>query len=704
MATSLDKEEENLKRIFFLECDELLASAEQSVESLRSDSSPEDAINALFRSVHSIKGGAGAFGMDRLAKFAHAFESFMDLLRKARAELNETSLDLLFDGVDVLRMLVEESQHGTPAPPARYDAALSGLRQAAGLSDEPEAESGHDLVPEIDVPSMDAPVAVPTRQYKIRFAPGPRLLEAGVDPLRILRAIKALGAVEMEADVSRVPDLAGFDPAICSFSWVVTLDTSAPRSDLDEICEMIDDLATVKIETAAEPEPEPEPEPAPAPLPPPRSRAVSVPSAPARASAPPEPAAAAAAAPARREKPTATVRVDVPKLERLGNMVGELIITQAFLARQAAGLDSDQHRNLFRALDEMSQHIRDLADAATSIRAQPLKVVFSRFGALIRDLEKATSKRIRLEVHGDSTEIDKTVVERLSEPLTHMIRNSVDHGIESTEARLAAGKDPVGHLRLSAEQRGAQVVIELADDGGGVNRERVLRKAIEKGLVDADASLSDEEIDQLIFLPGFSTVEAVTSISGRGVGMDAVRETITEMGGQVGLVSRPGQGTTFSLYLPLSLAILDAMVTVVARQYYLIPIGVIVESIRPPASAIVRMDEQSPMLSWRGSMIRILSLAKEFSIEGGVEDPTQAILVVIRPAGAEMIAIQVDDLIGQEPVVVKSLEKNFRKVPGLSAATILGDGRPALILDPPTLGSSHPRRRRAESPALIAAG
>lgn len=699
----MNSEEENLKRIFFLECDELLASAEQSVESLRNDSSPEEAINALFRSVHSIKGGAGAFGMDRLAKFAHAFESFMDLVRKARAELNETSLDLLFDGVDVLRMLVEESQHGTPAPPARYEAALIGLRRAAGLDDELEAEGGTE--PEFEPasdPMAEVTVSKPTRRYKIRFTPGPRLLIAGVDPLRILRAIKALGPVEVEADVTRVPDLASFDPAACSFSWTVTLDTAEPQSELDDICEMIDDLAKIEIEAPPEPEPEPEPQPQPRLAAPPKSKAVAMPPASEKKIPAKEPAAATP--PPRREKPTATVRVDVPKLERLGNMVGELIITQAFLARQAAGLDTDQHRNLFRALDEMSQHIRDLADAATSIRAQPLKVVFSRFGALVRDLEKVTSKRIRLEVHGDSTEIDKTVVERLSEPLTHLIRNSIDHGIESTEARLAAGKDPVGHLRLSAEQRGSQVVIELSDDGAGVNRERVLKKAIERGLVSPTATLSDEEIDGLIFLPGFSTVEAVTAVSGRGVGMDAVRETITEMGGQVGLVSRPGQGTTFSLYLPLSLAILDAMVTVVARQYYLVPIGAIVESLRPTAASLVQLDPQSRMLSWRGSMIRILSLAKEFSIAGAVEDPTQCILVVVRPAGGEMLALQVDDLIGQEPVVVKSLEKNYRKIPGLSGATILGDGRPALILDPPSLGSALARRRRQDTQALTAAG
>lgn len=328
----MNSEEENLKRIFFLECDELLASAEQSVESLRNDSSPEEAINALFRSVHSIKGGAGAFGMDRLARFAHAFESFMDLVRKARAELNETSLDLLFDGVDVLRMLVEESQHGTPAPPARYDAALSGLRRAAGLDDEHDAEGSAEpeLEPAPD-PMAEVAVSKPIRRYKIRFTPGPRLLIAGVDPLRILRAIKALGAVEVEADVSRVPDLARFDPAACSFSWTVTLDTAEARSELDDICEMIDDLAKVEIEAPPEPEPELEPEPQPRLAAPPKSKAVAMPPAPAQKAPAKEPAATTP--PPRREKPTATVRVDVPKLERLGNMVGELIITQAFLAR-----------------------------------------------------------------------------------------------------------------------------------------------------------------------------------------------------------------------------------------------------------------------------------------------------------------------------------------------------------------------------------
>lgn len=672
-------EEEDLKRIFLLECEELVGTAEASVETIRGGGESEAAIHALFRAVHSIKGGAGAFGLDRLAGFAHAFETFMDKLRKGTAVLDEAAIDLLFDGVDVLRALADESRDGAPAPAARYDAAIGALRAAAGLEAPPPAPAQADFDPMAEVASVaPAEPEAPTRIYRIKFAPGPKMIGAGIDPLRILDTLKGLGALTVELDASKLPTLADLDPAICAFAWTMTLESAAPRADLDDIRDMIDDLAVFEIEDTT---PAPAVEAAAAPPP----------------SKPAETLAASPSEPAKpRDKPVPTVRVDVPKLERLGNMVGELIITQAFLARQASGLDSEANRKLFRALDEMAQHIRDIADAATSIRAQPLKAVFSRFGALVRELEKTTGKRIRMEISGEQVEIDKTVVERLSEPLTHLIRNSIDHGVEDAAGRAAAGKDPVGHLQLRAEQRGAQVVIELIDDGKGIDRARVLKKAIERGLVAPGATLTDQEIDELIFLPGFSTADAVTSVSGRGVGMDAVRQTIGEMGGHVALVSRPGQGTTFSLHLPLSLAILDAMVTLVGRQNYLIPIAAIVESLRPPPTSVVRMDDSGAMLAWRGALLRILPLGQEFGVPGWQDDPCRCILVVVRPSGGEPLALQVDDLIGQEPVVVKSLEKNYRKIRGVSGATILGDGRPALILDLPSLSAVTAARRRVE--------
>jgi two-component system chemotaxis sensor kinase CheA len=677
----MSAEDQELRQIFLLECEELVTLAESSVETLRA-APTEDAIHALFRAVHSVKGGAGAFGLDHMASFAHVFETYMDLLRKGKATLDDAAVDLLFDGVDVLRQLSDEARDGEKASTQRYEAALAALRAAAGLEDDAAAKppaADFDPMAEFEAQMAAAPAAdeAPRRKYKIRFVPGPKMLEAGIDPLRILGVLKALGDLQVEI-AGQLPPLADLNPMVCAWSWTGTLETAAPPADLDDVRDMIDDLAVFEFEAEAPP-PEPEPE------------------KPAAAAAAPAPKKQAAAAPEPakpRDKPVATVRVDVPKLERLGNMVGELIITQAFLARQASGLDPEAHRPLFRALDEMGQHIREVADAATSIRAQPLKAVFSRFGSLVRDLEKTTGKRIRLEIIGDHTEIDKTVVERLSEPLTHLIRNSIDHGIENAEGRAAAGKDPVGQLRLSAEQRGAQVVIELVDDGKGINRERVLAKAIERELVSPGAMLSDQEIDELIFLPGFSTADQVTSVSGRDVGMDAVRQVIEEMGGNVALASRPGEGTTFSLTLPLSLAILDAMVTLVGRQNYLVPISAIIDCLRPEASAIVRMDDQGAMLAWRGQILRILPLATEFGVADAESDPTRAILILVKPSGGETVAIQVDDLIGQEPVVVKSLERNYRKVRGVSGATILGDGRPALILDLSSLTAVDGRNRR----------
>ncbi len=678
----MSAEDQELRQIFLLECEELVTLAESSVETLRA-APTEDAIHALFRAVHSIKGGAGAFGLDHMASFAHVFETYMDLLRKGKSTLDDAAVDLLFDGVDVLRQLSDEARDGEKASTQRYEAALAALRAAAGLEEDATAAkpppADFDPMAEFEAQMAAAPAAdeAPRRKYKIRFAPGPKLLEAGIDPLRILGVLKALGELQVEI-AGELPALAALDPMVCAWSWTGTLETAAPQSDLDDVRDMIDDLAVFEFEGETPP-PAPEPE---------KPEAAVAPVAATKKQAAAEPAKP-------RDKPVATVRVDVPKLERLGNMVGELIITQAFLARQASGLDPETHRPLFRALDEMGQHIREVADAATSIRAQPLKAVFSRFGSLVRDLEKTTGKRIRLEIIGDHTEIDKTVVERLSEPLTHLIRNSIDHGIENAEGRAAAGKDPVGQLRLSAEQRGAQVVIELIDDGKGINRERVLAKAVERELVSPGAMLSDQEIDELIFLPGFSTADQVTSVSGRGVGMDAVRQVIEEMGGNVALISRPGEGTTFSLTLPLSLAILDAMVTLVGRQNYLVPISAIIDCLRPDASAIVRMDDRGAMLAWRGQILRILPLATEFGVAGAESDPTRAILILVKPSGGETVAIQVDDLIGQEPVVVKSLERNYRKVRGVSGATILGDGRPALILDLSSLTAVDGRNRRA---------
>ncbi len=707
---------DDLKQTFFLECDELLAAAEENLDALSQGADQSEAVNALFRHVHSIKGGARAFELEELGSFAHAFESYMSIQRKSDISLTDEAIGLLFDSVDALRDLVESARDGHPPQSQRIAPTYQTLcAKAEIVADPPPADDYADFVP---VAIFDEEIAGEFQStYQIEFAPGPKMIGSGVDPLLVIRSIKSLGDMSVTCDTSATPCLDDWQPDACSWKWLIILNTSQPKESLDDIVDMVSDLATISIDdltpapmdfpgdmTVAEFEPDASPvldlsvdgsSPPPAVT----SNAMAHPASP--RSAPSEKIEARNLQP--QSVAPKTVRVEVPKLERLGNMVGELVITQAFLMRQASRLTFEQHPELFRALEEMSQHIRDLQDSSLALRAQPLKSVFSRFGHLLRDLEKATGKKINLTTTGEDTEIDKTVVERLNEPLTHLIRNAVDHGIESPEKRISVGKPSEGRIRLSAEQRGNQVFIELADDGGGINRERVRAKAIEKGLIATDLVLSDEEIDDLIFLPGFSTNEAVTDISGRGVGMDAVRQTILDMGGRVYVRSEPGRGSRFLLTLPLSLAVLDAMITIVGDQRFLIPVHNVRRSIRPERVQITRFDRDESMVSVNGEMLRIISIAREFSVPHAVNDPCQGLLIIVDGAGDQQrAALLVDDLLGQEPVVVKSLERNYRKVPGIAAATILGDGRAALILDLLTLGQSSGNPATARGRAELA--
>ena len=709
---------DDLKQTFFLECDDLLAASEENLDALTQGADQAEAVNALFRHVHSIKGGARAFELEYLGSFAHAFESYMSLARKSDGPLGDQALGLLFDSVDALRLLVEAARDGLEPDRQRIEPTYQVLCAKAEIVDSPPDEAYDEFVPVAVFD--DEPAGGPTSLFQITFVPGPTMLTSGVDPLMVLRSIKSLGSVTVICDTAATPALDSFDPATCPWQWSITLETTESVEALNDIVDMVSDLATIRIEDQT-------------PVDDSANMALSFDAAASypgelidlgdgqqsgsnlpTMSAPPlaTPLSSSSIKPAGASKNETknlqpqsvapkTVRVEVPKLERLGNMVGELVITQAFLMRQASRLSFEENPDLFRALEEMSQHIRDLQDSSLALRAQPLKSVFSRFGHLLRDLEKATGKKINLTTAGEDTEIDKTVVERLNEPLTHLIRNAVDHGIESPDKRLSVGKPAEGRIKLSAEQRGNQVFIELADDGGGINRERVRAKAVEKGLIDAELVLTDEEIDDLIFLPGFSTNEAVTDISGRGVGMDAVRQTIFDMGGRVYVRSEPGRGSRFLLTLPLSLAVLDAMITIVGDQRFLIPVHNVRRSIRPEPAQITRFDRQGAMVSVNGEMLRIISIASEFNVPGAITDPCRGLLILVDGAGDQQrAALLVDDLLGQEPVVVKSLERNYRKVPGIAAATILGDGRAALILDLLTLGqasgATNSTRQRAE--------
>ncbi len=372
-----------------------------------------------------------------------------------------------------------------------------------------------------------------------------------------------------------------------------------------------------------------------------------------------------------------TIRVDLEKLDRLVNLVGELVITQAMLAQQL----SSNGLAAMAELADLDQLTRELQDSAMSIRAQPIKSVFSRVPRIVRELEGETGKQVRLDIEGEMTELDKTVVERIGEPLTHLIRNAIDHGLESTEARLAAGKPAQGVVKLSAEHRGGRILICVSDDGGGINRERVRTKAIERGLITAETQLADEEIDNLIFAPGFSTAETVSNISGRGVGMDVVRKNVEALGGRISIQSRPGHGSIFTLALPLTLAILDGMIVSVGAETYVIPLTHIVESLRPQADEITSMGNGRQMLNVRGAFLPITPIGQRLGVQGAQNDPTKAVLIVVDSEENGQSVVMVDSILDQRQVVIKSLESNYRPVAGISGATILGDGRVALILD-----------------------
>jgi len=382
----------------------------------------------------------------------------------------------------------------------------------------------------------------------------------------------------------------------------------------------------------------------------------------------------------------ATIRVDVEKVDRVFNLVGELVISQAMLAQVGSTLPPDLCPALITGLDTLSQHLRELQESVMSIRAQPVKSVFSRMPRLVREVAEQLGKDVRLVVSGEATEIDKTVIEQLSDPLTHLLRNALDHGIEMPTAREAAGKSPTGVIHLSAEHRSGRIVIEVSDDGKGIDRDVVLAKARERGLVPPDATPSREDIDNLIFLPGFSTAASVSNISGRGVGMDVVRRNIQALGGRIHIESRPGYGSRFILSLPLTLAVLDGMVIAVGSQTYILPITAIIESLRPKRADIHAVVGRPDVLSIRGQYVPLVYLHRQFDIDGASEDPCQGVVVIVDTEGDGQLGVVADDLLGQQQVVVKSLEANYRAVEGITGATILGDGRVALILDASNLG------------------
>lgn len=720
--------QDDIQLIFLQECDEGLASAETGLIACQSNAQDNDAINGIFRAVHSIKGGAGAFGFTALQHYTHKFETVLAQVRDGDRPLTPELLTVLFKSFDILTDHVNAIKGDCETPDdADMSRQLEEIAESLGVpapSVEPEAQAAaQPVLPEITgldfdldglLDSLDQPeeaaevvesADVAEKEWLVIVRPLPAAMMNGSEPLLLLRGLVDIGARCVHVDVDDIPDLDAFDAEATYLEWHYRVPSTVARTDIADIFDFIGPAVELRIEEVdAEPiveEPElvtitlPEMQPAPEPAAVVETRMVPPlrPEADASESAPREEmpiSGSASAAPPPSNKAGQTIRVDLEKLDRLVNTVGELVITQAMLAQQL----SMQGMSQIAEVADLDHLTRELQDCAMSIRAQPIRSVFSRVPRIVRELESETGKRVRLDVEGEGTELDKTVVERIGEPLTHLIRNAIDHGLETPEERLAAGKPAEGVVRLSAEHRGGRILICVSDDGRGINRERVFAKAVERGLIAADAQLSDEEIDNLIFAPGFSTAQVVSNISGRGVGMDVVRQNVQALGGRISIASRPGQGSTFTLALPLTLAIADGMIVGVGDQTLVVPLTHIVESLRPSQQEVRRLGGGKFMLNVRGQFLPVQHVGSRLGIEGAAADPTEAVLIVVESETAGHSVLMVDAIKDQRQVVIKSLETNFQQIGGVAGATILGDGRVALILDVESIVAAELGRSR----------
>ncbi|HHA2227149.1 TPA: chemotaxis protein CheA [Enterobacter ludwigii] len=666
---------------FFDEADELLADMEQHLLDLVPEAPDSEQLNAIFRAAHSIKGGAGTFGFTILQETTHLMENLLDEARRGEMQLNTDIINLFLETKDIMQEQLDAYKSSAEPDAASFEYICNALRQ---LALEAKGDAAAAVVPAAKLSVVDAVTAQ-------EAAPAAAASKVRV----VLSRLKENEVDLLEEELSNLAKLSNVVKGKDSLS--ATLEEGISQDDIVAVlCFVIEaDQIAFETETAA------------VDVPAAVEEVAVVPQTAAPAVAPAAPVLKAvpkdAAAPGRGDKPAArssestSIRVAVEKVDQLINLVGELVITQSMLAQRSNELDPVTHGDLITSMGQLQRNARDLQESVMSIRMMPMEYVFSRFPRLVRDLASKLNKQIELTLMGSSTELDKSLIERIIDPLTHLVRNSLDHGIELPENRIAAGKSPVGNLILSAEHQGGNICIEVTDDGAGLNRERILAKAISQGMA-VNENMTDEEVGMLIFAPGFSTAEQVTDVSGRGVGMDVVKRNIQEMGGHVEIKSKQGSGTTIRILLPLTLAILDGMSVKVADEVFILPLNAVMESLQPREEDLHPLAGGERVLEVRGEYLPLVELWKVFEVDGAKTEATQGIVVILQSAGRRY-ALLVDQLIGQHQVVVKNLESNYRKVPGISAATILGDGSVALIVDVSALQGLNREQRVAYTAA-----
>jgi two-component system chemotaxis sensor kinase CheA len=658
---------------FFDESFEALDTMEAALLKLNVGAPEPEIVNTIFRVAHSIKGGSATFGFADVASFTHTCETLLDELRGNRMQVTRAITDLLLKSVDIMREMLRAVQHKQPVDAQRVADLQFDLELAIVQNKAPAAAAVVSAqVAEIAAAApARAERAATVHRWRIQFRPYPQLFAHGNDPLRMLRELADLGDLHVTVSTKNVPELSDLDPESCYLAWELTVDTDATREVIDQVFDWAEGDCELQIrdENVA----------AAAVIAKPISVAVETKAAETPRAAPPA------------EEPTkqslgdgSSIRVSTEKVDELMNTVGELVITQSMLTQLGTKLTGSLAEQIRAGLAQLERNVRELQESVMRVRMLPISFVFSRFPRMVRDLSGRLGKQVELKVTGDQTELDKTVLEKIGDPLVHLVRNSVDHGIEMPQARAAAGKPVVGVISLEAYHKGGNIVVEVSDDGGGLQQERILAKARERGLVGATETLTDEQVYDLIFMAGFSTADQATDISGRGVGMDVVRRNIKELGGAIEVRSTAGRGSRFIITLPLTLAIVDGQSVSVGTETYIVPLVTIIESLQLQPGGINRVGGHQEVFWFRDGYVPVVRLHEVFGVKPRASELHEGLIMVVEGDGRR-VGLFVDDLLGQQQVVIKSLETNFRRVEGVSGATILGDGAVALILDVPGL-------------------
>lgn len=660
------------QQTFFEESLEGLDDMEANLLQLEVGAVDNEQINSIFRAAHSIKGGSATFGFDQIASFTHVLETLLDEMREGKRDVTTEAVDVLLQSVDILRSMINAIQNTTTYDEARATEIQSSLE--AILHDDTSSGTASPAVKSITEETKSG------IGWNISFTPHTSMMQTGNDTVRILRELEEYGDLDAIVNTDKIPDFSDYVPEDSYLSWKLTLKTDADKSVIDDVfawvedeCELsvspIDD-ETVSVDITQKSTPGVQ---SPAPV-----------KAEIKQSSPTPPVHESKSSTAKTVTESASIRVGIDKVDALINMVGELVITQSMLNQFAESeeVTAAQIEQLKNGLGQLERNTRELQESVMSIRMLPISFIFSRFPRMVHDLSNKLGKQVELVMSGEGTELDKTVMEKIGDPMVHLVRNAIDHGIESPTDRAEKGKKALGKVNLNAFHQGGNIVIEIKDDGAGLDKDKLLKKAREKGLVREDEVLSEEQIYQLIFSPGFSTAAVVSDVSGRGVGMDVVKKNIISLGGSIDIESKLEVGTTFRVRLPLTLAILDGQTVKVGDEVYIIPLVSIMESIQIKQDMVRQVGGDMEVFKLRDEYLPIIRLHQVFEIERAVEEFENGLLVVVEGSG-QRVGLFVDELLGQQQVVIKSLDTNFKKMAGISGATILGDGSVAIIIDIP---------------------